>query len=597
MEQQKQTAGKVEQIGSISKVSGPAVIAQNMHNAKMYDVAKVGEMGLVGEVVRIQGDKVTIQVYEDTSGLRIGEPVVATGGALMIELGPGLLTSIYDGIQRPLDVLKVKSGDFISRGLAAAGLARDKRWQFKATRTVGEKVQGGSILGEVQETPAILHKVMVPPGVTGTIKKIASGSFTVEEPFGEVMTEDNEILQLIMLQKWPVRKPRPARSKLGSNTPFITGRRVLDMMFPVAEGGNVILPGGFGTGKTVVEQTLAKYALAEVVIYVGCGERGNEMTEMITEFPLLTDPMTGLSLNNRTVLVANTSNMPVAAREASIYTGITMAEYFRDMGYRVAILADSTSRWAEALREMSSRLAEMPGEEGYPPYLATRLASYYERAGRVVCLGDDQPERIGSVTAISAVSPPGGDFSEPVTQASMRITGAQWALDSALAQARHFPAISWTSSYTLYGEHLKDWFEEQIAPDWNQLQVEAMQLLQREKELQEIAQLVGEDALSPPQRLILEMGRTMREDYLRQSAYDEVDCYCPLEKQHVMLKAVLNFYGRAREALEHGTPLEEITKHPLREELGQMKIIPNDQAQQAITKLIARIDQEMGVNQ
>jgi len=576
------------QSGVISKISGPAVVAKNMLGARMYDMVKVGKLGLVGEIVRLDGDAATIQVYEDTSGLTIGEEVINTGDALLVELGPGLLTSIYDGIQRPLSHLEQISGDYISRGITVPGLSREKEWEFTATVKRGDKVQGGTIIGQVQETPAIVHHVLVPPGVSGTIRDIESGEFKIEEPIG--MLDDET--PLLMLQKWPSRIGRPFTKKLGSTIPLITGQRILDMMFPISDGGTAIVPGGFGTGKTVVEHTLAKFANTDVIIYVGCGERGNEMTDLIHEFPRLVDPRTDLPLMNRTVLVANTSNMPVAAREASIYTGITLAEYYRDMGYRVGILADSTSRWAEALREMSSRLAEMPGEEGYPPYLATRLANYYERGGRVVCLGDDGRE--GSITVISAISPPGGDFSEPVTQASMRITGALWALDSTLAHARHFPAISWTRSYSLYSEHLMEWFTENVAEDWNDLREETMVLLQKETELQEVAQLVGLDALPDAERLIMEMAQSVREDYLRQSAFHEVDCFCPFEKQHGMIKALMAYYKESDKALERGVPLESLIGHPLREELSRMKEIPNEAFTERVDDLISRTVKNLG---
>ncbi|NIQ38926.1 MAG: V-type ATP synthase subunit A [Proteobacteria bacterium] len=577
-----------QQRGVISKVSGPAVVAKNMLGAKMYDMVKVGKLGLVGEIVRLDEDAATIQVYEDTSGVGIGEEVANTGDSLLVELGPGLLTSIYDGIQRPLSHLEQISGSYIDRGITVPGLPRDREWGFTATVKKGDEVRGGNIIGQIQETPAIIHKVMTPPNISGQIKNIESGTFKMEDPVGEL----DDGTPLLMMQKWPSRIGRPFVRKLGSTVPLITGQRILDTMFPISDGGTAIVPGGFGTGKTVVEHTLAKFANTDVIIYVGCGERGNEMTDLIYEFPHLVDPRTDLPLMNRTVLVANTSNMPVAAREASIYTGITMAEYYRDMGYRVGILADSTSRWAEALREMSSRLAEMPGEEGYPPYLATRLANYYERGGRVTCLGDEGRE--GSVTVISAISPPGGDFSEPVTQASMRIAGALWALDSTLAHARHFPAISWTRSYSLYSDHLKEWFQENVAEDWDGLREETMVLLQKETELQEVAQLVGLDALPDAERLIMEMARSVREDYLRQSAFHEVDCFCPFEKQHGMIKALMTYYRESDKALERGVPLETLIGHPFREELGRMKEIPNEEFKEKVDDLISRIVKELG---
>ncbi len=574
--------------GRISKVSGPAVVASNMHDAHMYDMVKVGHLGLVGEIVRLDEDKATIQVYEDTSGIGIGEPVLNTGNALLVELGPGLLTSIYDGIQRPLHDIANASGDFIGRGIYIPGLPREKKWSFKPTVKPGTHLTGGDILGTIQETPAFTHKIMLPPDMEGTVSEIKEGEFTVEETIGHL--ETGEALHL--MQTWPSRLGRPYAEKLGSNVPMITGQRILDTLFPVTDGGTAIVPGGFGTGKTVVEHTLAKFANTDIIIYVGCGERGNEMTELIYEFPKLEDPRTGLPLMNRTVLIANTSNMPVAAREASIYTGITMAEYYRDMGYKVGILADSTSRWAEALREMSSRLAEMPGEEGYPPYLATKLANYYERSGRVVCLGSDK--RVGSVTVISAISPPGGDFSEPVTQASMRVAGALWALDASLAHARHFPAINWKRSYSLYYEHLKDWFKENVSEDWFEVREEAMALLQREAELQEVAQLVGVDALPDPERLIMEIGRCLREDYLRQSAFHEVDCFCKPSKQYEMLKIILLYHKACQEGLEKGISLEKMLKHPIRAELARLKEVPDDRFDAVISDLTKRIQSELG---
>ena len=540
----------------------------------MFDVVHVGELGLIGEIIRLDGDKAVIQVYEDTSGVKTGEKIKTTDAALMVELGPGLLRSIYDGTQRPLPVIWEQSGEFIERGLQINALDRKAKWDFKPTKKAGDSVEPGDIIGTVEETKSIVHKIMVPPKVSGKIKDIKDGQFTVTDTV--VTLEDGVEIQ--MMQVWPVREGRPYGHKLDPEVPLITGQRIFDTFFPIPKGGSAIIPGPFGSGKTVTQQSLAKWADADIIVYVGCGERGNEMTEVLDEFPELEDPKTGNPLMDRTILIANTSNMPVAAREASIYTGITLAEYYRDMGYDVAMMADSTSRWGEALREVSGRLEEMPGEEGYPAYLATRLSAFYERTGRVVCKGNgDGGERVGSVTVIGAVSPPGGDFSEPMTQNSLRITGAFWALDASLAHRRHFPAINWIKSYTLYTGQIKKYYDKEIAPDFLDLRDESMSLLQKEAELQEIVQLVGPDALPDSEKLILEVTQMLREDYLQQFAFHEVDAYCPPEKQYLMLKAIINFGRVASEALKKGVVLKQILELPFKEEIAKMKYLPNDQ--------------------
>jgi V/A-type H+-transporting ATPase subunit A len=535
-----------------------------MKGSKMYDVVKVGPEELNGEIIRLDGDIAVVQVYEDTSGLKIGEAVVNTERPLSVELGPGLLSSIYDGIQRPLPVLMKKSGSFISRGISVPGLDKEKKWDFVATAKKGDRVSGGDIIGTVKEFH-IEHRVMVSPDVSGTIKEIRSGAFTIEEPI--CILEDGT--PVTMMQRWPVRRGRPYRTKQDPKLLLVTGQRVFDSIFPVAKGGTAMIPGGFGTGKTVAEQTLAKWSDTQIVVYIGCGERGNEMTDVLSEFPELVDPRTNRPLIQRTILIANTSNMPVAAREASIYTGITMAEFYRDMGYDVALMADSTSRWGEALREVSGRLEEMPGEEGYPAYLATRLAAFYERAGRVVSLGSDG--RIGSITVVGAVSPPGGDFSEPITQNTLRIAGTFWALDTSLAYRRHFPSVNWIKSYSLYLDSIQDWFVKSGFVDWKEMRDRTMYLLQKEIELQEIVQLVGPDALPESEKAILEVTRMIREDFLQQSAYDKIDSFCPLEKQYWMLKVILTFYDRTSEAMGKGVSLNKIMKLPLKEEIGRMK--------------------------
>jgi V/A-type H+-transporting ATPase subunit A len=550
--------------GFVIRISGPVVHSHQMKGSKMYDVVKVGADELNGEIIRLDGDMAVVQVYEDTSGLKIGEKVVNTETPLSVELGPGLLSSIYDGIQRPLPILMKKSGSYISRGISVPGLDKEKKWEFVATAKKGDRVSGGDVLGTVKEFH-IEHRIMVPPPISGTIREIRSGAFTVEEPI--CILDDNT--PITMMQKWPVRKGRPFTTKQDPRLLLVTGQRVFDSIFPVAKGGTAMIPGGFGTGKTVAEQTLAKWSDTQIVVYIGCGERGNEMTDVLSEFPELVDPRTKMPLIQRTILIANTSNMPVAAREASIYTGITMAEYYRDMGYDVALMADSTSRWGEALREVSGRLEEMPGEEGFPAYLATRLAAFYERAGRVVCLGSDG--RTGSITIVGAVSPPGGDFSEPITQNTLRIAGTFWALDTSLAYRRHFPAVNWIKSYSLYLGSLQDWFVKSGLVDWNELRNRTMYLLQKEVELQEIVQLVGPDALPESEKAILEVTRMIREDFLQQSAYDKIDSFCPLEKQYWMLKVILTFYDRTSEAMGKGISLNKIMKLPLKAEIGRMK--------------------------
>ncbi len=568
--------------GVLRRISGPVVTAVGL-DAHMYDLVKVGKEELMGEVIKIQGENIIIQVYEDTSGIRPGEPVSNTGLPLAVELGPGLLTSIYDGIQRPLSVLVDKMGNFIERGVSAPGLDRSKKWEFKPTVIVGDRVEPGSVVGEVQETHNIVHRVMVPPNVKGgTVRSIQAGSFTVEEV---VCTLDNGAA-LSMLQKWPVRVPRPVKEKLNPDIPLITGQRILDGLFPIAKGGTAAIPGPFGSGKTVTQQQLAKWSDAEIVVYIGCGERGNEMTEVLTEFPHLQDPKSGRPLMERTALIANTSNMPVAAREASVYTGITIAEYFRDMGYDVSLMADSTSRWAEAMREISSRLEEMPGEEGYPAYLAARLSEFYERAGRVRSLNGAS----GSVSVIGAVSPPGGDFSEPVTQNTLRIVKVFWALDAKLSQRRHFPAINWLNSYSLYLDSLHDWYDQHVSPEWNGIRAWAMEVLQREAELQEIVQLVGSDALPEEQQITIEVARMIREVFLQQNAYDAVDTFCDMGKQYDMMKAIRAYADLAYAAQAAGVLPQQILTVPSKSELPQIKFIKDYKP--VLAKLVQQMEQE-----
>ncbi len=560
--------------GTIIRVSGPLVVAEGMTDAKMYDLVRVSEANLLGEIIELRGDKASIQVYEDTQGLGPGEPVLTTGMPLSVELGPGMIEAIYDGVQRPLDRIMDLVGNLITRGIDVPGLDRDKKWDFKPTVKAGDNVVGGDIIGTVQETTLIEHRIMVPPGVKGEVLGIDSGQFTVTDVIGELRDGENTH-HLTLMQKWPVRQARPYKDKLMPAIPLITGQRVIDAMFPIAKGGTACVPGPFGAGKTVVQHQLAKWADAEIVVFVGCGERGNEMTDVLLEFPELKDPRSGEPLMKRTILVANTSNMPVAAREASMYTGITMAEYFRDMGYSVAIMADSTSRWAEALREMSGRLEEMPGEEGYPAYLPSRIAEYYERAGRVTCLGSD--DRVGAVSAIGAVSPPGGDLSDPVVQATLKVVKVFWSLEDKLAYERHFPAINWLTSYSLYHDILRDFFEKEVAVEWTGLRTEAMVLLQKEDELKEIARLVGLDALSPSDRLVLETSRAIREDFLHQNAFHEIDSYASFSKQYKMLKTIMRFHSSAADAIERGVSIDEIVDLPSKEEIGRMRYIAEDE--------------------
>jgi len=547
--------------GEIYRIAGPVVTVTGI-NPRMYDVIFIGDLKLMGEVIQLTGEKSIVQVYEDTSGIKPGEPVVATGAPLLVELGPGLLTSIYDGIQRPLPILRDKMGDFIARGIMEPGLNRTKKWKFVPTVKKGENVKGGSIIGTVQETPDIEHRVLTPPDTAGTIQDIHEGSFTVDDAIGHVNGKS-----LALMQRWPVRMPRPFKQKLMPDIPLITGQRIFDALFPIAKGGTACIPGGFGTGKTVMQHQLAKWSDADIVVYIGCGERGNEMTEVLTEFPELKNPKTGAPLMERTVLIANTSNMPVAAREASVYTGITIAEYYRDMGYGISLMADSTSRWAEAMREISSRLEEMPGEEGYPAYLATKLAAFYERSGRVTTLN----EKEGSITVIGAVSPPGADFSEPITQNTLRMVKVFWALDTNLAHRRHFPAINWLTSYSFYMNTLENWFENNVSPEWKDLRVKAMEILQKEAELQEIVQLIGSDALPEKEQITLEFARAIREIFLQQHAGHDVDSYCSIEKQYKLLKAIMEYGNAAYKALETGAQVADILKMKSRDLLANAK--------------------------
>ncbi|MFW6014306.1 MAG: V-type ATP synthase subunit A [Nanoarchaeota archaeon] len=565
--------------GNIYRISGPVVVAQGVE-ARMYDVVKVGNEELMGEVIQIDGDKITIQVYEDTTGIKPGEPVTNDGEPLSVELGPGMLTSIYDGIQRPLPVLQEKMGSFIKRGVNARGLDPDKDWEFKATASKGQKVKSGDILGEVEETEGIMHKIMVPHGKEGKISQIKSGKFKVDH----VVCKLEDGTEITMVQRWPIKFPRPFSEKLAPEIPLITGQRIFDVFFPLAKGGVGAIPGPFGAGKTVSQQQLAKWCDAEIIVYIGCGERGNEMTEVLSEFPELLDPKTGKPLMNRTVLIANTSNMPVAAREASVYTGITIAEYFRDMGYSVALMADSTSRWAEAMREISSRLEEMPGEEGYPAYLSTRLSEFYERSGRVIPFGTDKE---GSVTLIGAVSPPGGDFSEPVTQNTLRVAKTFWALDANLAKKRHFPSINWLTSYSLYLETLKPWFTENVKSDWHDKVSELMKMLQREEKLLEIVQLVGSDALPEKQQLDLETSRLVREFMLQQNAFHDVDTYCQLEKSYMLMKTILHFDSLARTALDAGVNINNILETKAKDKISNAKFEKNYE------KILGDVQKEM----
>ena len=557
--------------GTIVKVAGPLVIAEGMRDANMYDVVRVSEHRLIGEIIEMHGDRASIQVYEETQGLGPGEPVESTNMPLSVELGPGLMSSIYDGIQRPLNKIMEQTGsNLLSRGVEVSALDREKKWTFEPTAKVGDKVVAGDIIGEVQETKVVRQKIMVPYGIEGTIESITGGSYTVEETVAKIRTEDG-IKEVSLMQKWPVRRGRPYKKKLPPAMPLVTGQRVIDAFFPIAKGGVAAIPGPFGSGKTVTQHQLAKWSEADIVVYIGCGERGNEMTDVLNEFPELNDPRTGESLMQRTVLIANTSDMPVAAREASIYTGITIAEYFRDMGYSVALMADSTSRWAEALREMSGRLEEMPGEEGYPAYLASRLAQFYERAGHVVTLGSD--EREGELSAIGAVSPPGGDISEPVSQATLRIVKVFWGLDASLAYQRHFPAINWLTSYSLYVDDMEEWFNKNAGAEWMETRQRLMSLLQDEADLNEIVKMVGMDALSPQDRLKMEAARSIREDFLHQNSFDEVDTYTSLPKQYDMMKLVLAFYDTASGALKEGANINDIVRMDVREDIGRFKYV------------------------
>ncbi|EHO84038.1 V-type ATP synthase subunit alpha [Eubacterium infirmum F0142] len=576
--------------GTIKKVAGPLVIATGMRDANMFDVVHVSNQMLTGEIIEMHEDEASIQVYEETSGLGPGEPVVSTGVPMSVELGPGLITSIYDGIQRPLDAIMKVCGNNLKRGIHVDSLDREKKWNFVPKAEIGEEVSGGDVLGTVQETEVVEQKIMVPPDVKGKVKELKSGEFTVTETIAVIETEKGD-REIQLMQKWPVRKSRPYTEKLRPDKPLITGQRVIDAFFPIAKGGTAAVPGPFGSGKTVIQHQLAKWAEADIVVYIGCGERGNEMTDVLNEFPALVDPKTGRSLMERTVLIANTSDMPVAAREASIYTGITIAEYFRDMGYSVALMADSTSRWAEALREMSGRLEEMPGEEGYPAYLGSRLAQFYERAGHVIALGKDG--RDGALSVIGAVSPQGGDISEPVSQATLRIVKVFWGLDSNLAYQRHFPAINWLTSYSLYLDSMEKWFNEEVEPGWMNARQEMMSLLQDESKLNEIVQMVGMDALSPADRLKMEAAKSIREDFLNQNSFDEVDTYSSLRKQYLMMRLVMSFYEKAKLALEKGANVENLIAMPSREPIGRFKYTPEDKIEDEFTRINDLLDGEV----
>ena len=576
--------------GTIKKVAGPLVIAKGMRDANMFDVVRVSNQRLIGEIIEIHGDEASIQVYEETSGLGPGEPVESMGVPMSVELGPGLITSIYDGIQRPLDDIMKISGNNLKRGVEVASLKRDKKWEFVPVAKAGDEVEAGDVLGTVQETIVVQQKIMVPYGVKGTVKEIKAGTFTVEEVVAVIATEKGD-KELTMMQRWPVRKGRPYQKKLPPVKPLVTGQRVIDTFFPIAKGGVAAVPGPFGSGKTVIQHQLAKWAEADIVVYIGCGERGNEMTDVLNEFPELKDPKTGQSLMERTVLIANTSDMPVAAREASIYTRITIAEYFRDMGYSVALMADSTSRWAEALREMSGRLEEMPGEEGYPAYLGSRLAQFYERAGHVVSLGKEGRE--GALSVIGAVSPPGGDISEPVSQATLRIVKVFWGLDSALAYKRHFPAINWLTSYSLYVDNMANWFNEEVAADWMEDRQKMMTILQEEAELNEIVQMVGMDALSPTDRLKMEAARSIREDFLHQNSFHEIDTYTPLRKQYLMMKLVLAFYEKSVDALNKGADMNALIAMPVREKIGRYKYTTDADIESEYKNVEEELDKEV----
>ena len=577
--------------GKILKVSGPLVIAEGMRNANMFDVVRVGEARLIGEIIEMHGDRASIEVYEETAGLGRGDKVVSTGAPLSVELGPGLLTSIYDGIQRPLEAMREKYGSNIIKGIDEPALNRDKLWHFEAALGYGDTVTAGDVYGTVQESEVITHKIMCPPGKKGKIMELYTGDFRVTDRIGKLKLEDGSIEDIMLTQKWPVRVSRPYKQKLPPAEPMITGQRPIDALFPIAKGGTACVPGPFGSGKTVVQHQLAKWSDVDLVVYIGCGERGTEMTDVLREFPELTDPRTGKSLMERTVLIANTSDMPVAAREASIYTGITIAEYYRDMGYSVAVIADSTSRWAEALREMSGRLEEMPGEEGYPAYLTSRLAQFYERAGQVVCLGSDG--RMGALSAIGAVSPQGGDISEPVTQATLRIVKVFWGLDSSLAYRRHFPAINWLKSYSLYRDRLEPWFAEHVSPKWMEYTGRCLKTLQLEDSLNEIVKLVGVDALSAEDRLTLESARSIREDFLQQNAFEDEDCYTALDKQYCMMDLVFTFEDKARRAISEGADIEKLSNLPVRERIGRFKAVPYAEYKTEADKITAEMTEQL----
>ena len=577
--------------GTIKKVAGPLVIASGMRDANMFDVVRVSDERLIGEIIEIHGDTASVQVYEETSGLAPGAPVESTGLPMSVELGPGLIGSIFDGIQRPLEAIMARVGNHLSRGVEVPSLDREKKWHFVPVAKVGDELIAGDVLGTVEETAIITQKILLPIGMDGTVTAIEEGDFTVADFIATVATPAGE-KKAPLMQTWPVRRGRPYGKKLSPDMPLVTGQRVIDTLFPIAKGGVAAVPGPFGSGKTVVQHQLAKWAEADVVVYIGCGERGNEMTDVLNEFPELKDPKTGRSLMERTVLIANTSDMPVAAREASIYTGITIAEYFRDMGYSVALMADSTSRWAEALREMSGRLEEMPGEEGYPAYLGSRLAQFYERAGRVIALGSEGRE--GALSVIGAVSPPGGDISEPVSQATLRIVKVFWSLDSSLAYKRHFPAINWLTSYSLYSDMTGDWFNENVGADWMELRARVMLMLHDEAELNEIVQLVGMDALSAPDRIKMEAARSIREDFLHQNAFHEMDTYTPLEKQRLMMKLVLDYYDQSVAGLSDGAPLEALCALPVREAIGRFKYTENDRLDGAYDQIVAQLKAEVG---
>ena len=573
--------------GKILKVSGPLVIAEGMREANMFDVVRVGEKRLIGEIIEMHGDKASIQVYEETAGIGRGDKVVSTGAPLSVELGPGLLTNIYDGIQRPLEAMRVRCGSNITKGIDEPALDRTRVWHFEAMREFGDKVKAGDVLGTVQETEVLTHKIMVPPNMNGTVVELRSGDFKVTDRIGKIKLDDGTMMDITLMQKWPVRVSRPYAEKLPPVEPMISGQRIIDALFPIAKGGTACVPGPFGSGKTVVQHQLAKWSDVDLVVYIGCGERGNEMTDVLREFPELTDPRTGKSLMMRTVLIGNTSDMPVAAREASIYTGITIAEYYRDMGYSVAVIADSTSRWAEALREMSGRLEEMPGEEGYPAYLTSRLAQFYERAGKVVCLGSDG--RQGALSAIGAVSPQGGDISEPVTQATLRIVKVFWGLDASLAYRRHFPAINWLNSYSLYRDRLDGWFSENVSKSWMTNTARLLKILQEESDLQEIVKLVGMDALSPEDRLKLELAQSIREDFLQQNAFEDTDSFTELDKQAALIELIFSFGDKATKAIAVGADIEKISTLPVREQIGRAKAVPYAEYK----KTYAAIDEEI----